>query len=80
MPNARDVSRDFHAIGKAHPGDLTDGGVRFFGRGGRDFDANPALKWTAFRKWEGSSGEQIKPAVQSRGLGLIDRLGSSLAD
>ena len=45
VAHAGNVGCDFHAVRKAHAGDLADGGVRLFRSLCGDLDADAALEW-----------------------------------
>jgi len=44
VPFARDVSGNFHSIGKLDPGHLAQRGIRFFGRGSEYLGADPPFQ------------------------------------
>ena len=68
MTLARNVGGHFHAVRETHTGDLSDGGVRFSRRFGRNFRTDAALEG---RRVEGRAIlEHVKTPRQSDGLGF----------
>ena len=44
VPDARNISRYFHAVGQAHSGNFSNGGIRFLGSLGCNLDGHSTLK------------------------------------
>lgn len=82
MPLTRDVRRDFHLIGKAHPGDLPKRGIRLFWRHRLHLGANaPLLRCTASPALTTSvPTDGCKRVSERRRLGLLMNAFSAFTD